>query len=196
MNATHTGGPVFSPGRGLAGVIALFLLVACQPARLDGQPNPDSPYFRPPTGSTLEIREPVEVSARRDRVYFQDGRRREWHQVNEYGAYCALMLAARADQARTLEPGSYVVEAVSRRYLFGVARHDVPARAVPVAERDRGGREDYRVLALVLALSGPDSRLEALVCARWGLPQGMAKVTLRDIRETLGTGFELRLAPG
>lgn len=182
--------PAGAGGR-LGSLVLLLSLVACQPAYIEGEPNLDSPYYRPPTGSTLEIREPVVVDAGRDRVYFQRGRRRAWHEVNEYRAYCALMLAERADQARTIEPGSYRVEAVSRRHLFQLAR--APARALPVDRRDRG-RDDYRVLALVLRLSGPDRRLEGLACAQWELPQGMARVTVRGIRASLGTAFALHLA--
>lgn len=176
-------------------VLVSMLLAGCNPAFLDGRPNLSSPYYRPATGSMLEIRQPVEVAARSDRAYFQDGRQRAWQEVNEYRPYCALMVTERADQARTIAPGTYRVEAVSQRPVFQLARWPAPARAVPVAERNRG-RDDYHALALVLKLAGPDERLQGLACVEWGLPQGLPEVTVEGIRASLGPGFELQLAAG
>lgn len=175
----------------LAALLLPLALSTCRPAYVDGEPNLDSPYFKPPTGSTLHIRQPVAVDAGRDRAYFQAGRRRAWHEVNEYRAYCALVLTDRADRERTIAPGRYRVEAVSLQHLFQLA--GARARASPVSRRDEG-HDGYHVLALALKLCGPDPRLEGLACARWGLPQGMPRVTVRVMREALGDRFALELA--
>lgn len=172
-----------------------LLLAGCQPAYLDGAPNLSSPYYRPPAGSTLEILRAVTMPAGSDRLYFQDGRLRRWYEVNEYRAYCALVLEGEAGGVTAIAPGDYTVRAVSNRYLFRLARSNRPAamRAVSLEGRDDSG-EDYRVLALILDLEGPDPRVHALACANWGIPSGMPRVTVRSIRASLGEGFELRLA--
>lgn len=179
---------------GLATAGLAVALAACQPAYLDGRPNLDSPYYRPPTGSTVEILAPLPVAARSDRVYLQQGRNLPWYDVNEFRAYCALLLEDRADQARTIEPGRYTVRAVASRTLFQLARTSRP-RALPVMRSDRDdSRDDYRVLALVMKLAGPDPQVQALACADWGIPQGGPRVTVRVIRAALGDRVALRLA--
>lgn len=181
---------------GLALAALALALAACQPAYRHGEPNLASPYYRPPVDSTLEILEPVAVAARSDRVYFQKGRSVPWYEVNEFGAYCALMLEDKANRARSIEPGRYTVRAVSSRRLFQLAHAPRPVAVRAARFGDDDGGEDYNVLALVLALEGPDARVRALACADWGIPQGMPRVTVRMMRAALGDAFDLRLAEG
>lgn len=178
---------------GFVPLALVLLLTGCQPAYRNGEPNLSSPYYRPPAGSTLELLEPLTAAARSDRIYFQDGRSVRWHDVNQYGAYCALMLDEDDDRARTIEPATYTIRAVSDRYLFRLARAPEPG-LLRVAVRDDDGGEDYKVLALIMKLEGPDPRIEALACADWGIPQGARRVTVRMIRAALGGAFALRLA--
>ena len=179
----------------IALLAAGLLLAGCQPAYVDGEPNPESPYYSPPTGSVLEIRQPLDVPARSDRVYFQRGDTMPWHEVNQYSAYCALRLENKASEPRRIAPGTYTVREVSTQHLFQLAQADtgvVPVRGVAFDGSD-DSREDYQVLAMVLALDGPDQQVEALACADWGLPQVMRRVTLESIGRSLGDHAELRL---
>lgn len=174
--------------------IIATLLAGCQSAYRNGEPNLSSPWYTPPTGSTLEILQPLSVPARSDRVYFQEGRRLPWQAVNEYRAYCALMLADRSDQARTIAPDDYNVRAVSTRRLFQLAG-GLPAQPIRVASFGTDdSRNDYEVLALVMKLDGPNTQVEALACADWVIPQGIRSVTVETIRASLGAAIELRLA--
>ncbi len=181
--------------RAIAFILGLAL-AGCQPAYINGEPNTSSPYYRPPTGSVVELSHALEVPARRDRVYFQQGRILPWYEVNEYGAYCALRVRDKASQPQSLDPGRYTVREVSNQHIFMLASRAAPrAAAVTVGfDGSDNSREDYQTLALVLALEGPDQRVESLACAQWGVPQVMKRVTVEGIRRALGSHASLTLA--
>lgn len=180
----------------IAGVVLITALLAgCQPAYRNGEPNTASPYYEPPTGSVVEINHSLEVPARSDRVYFQEGRILPWQEVNEYGSYCALRVENKASQARRLEPGRYTVREVSTEHIFMLAARPAPLAAAFTVGFDGGddSREDYQTLALVLGLEGPDDRVQSLACAEWGLPQVMQRVTVEGMRQALGSHASLIL---
>ena len=176
-------------------VILSLALAGCQPAYVDGEPNTASPYYEPPTGSVLELNHTLEVPARGDRVYFQQGRILLWHEVNEYRGYCALRVRDKQSEPQRLEPGRYTVREVSTEHIFMLAaRPTVRAAAVAVGfDGNDSSREDYQTLALVLALEGPDDRVQSLACAEWGIPQVMPRVTVDGMGRALGSHATLTL---
>ena len=178
-----------------ATAILALALAGCQPAYVDGDPNTASPYYEPPTGSVVELSHPLEVPARSDRVYFQQGRILPWQEVNEYRGYCALRVRDKQSQPQSLEPGRYTVRAVSTEHIFMLAaRPTVHAAAFAVGfDGNDNSREDYQTLALVLALEGPDERVQSLACAEWGIPQVMPRVTVDGMRRALGSHATLAL---
>lgn len=180
----------------VAGIVLITAsLAGCQPAYRNGEPNTASPYYEPPTGSVVEINHALEVPARNDRVYFQQGRILPWQQVNEYRGYCALRVRDKASETQRTEPGRYSVRDVSTEHVFMLAGHPAPrAAAVPVGfDGGDDSQEDYQTLALVLRLEGPDDRVQSLVCAEWGVPQVMQRVTVDGIRRALGSHASLNL---
>ena len=176
-------------------VLVAGVLAGCQPVYRNGEPNTASPYYEPPTGSVVEINHSLEVPARSNRVYFQQGRILPWHQVNEYRGYCALRVRDKASQAQRLEPGRYTVREVSTEHIFMLAsRPRLRAAAFPVGfDGSDDSREDYQTLALVLSLEGPDERVQSLACAEWGVPQVMKRVTVDGVRQALGSHAGLTL---
>lgn len=176
-------------------VATMMMLVACQPAYRDGRPNPDSPYFRIPGGSELVIHAPLEVSARSDRVYFQDGQVMPWHEVNRYQPYCALTLAYAEPAPGRIASGTFTVLESNIRFLFHLAA--ATPRPFPARRSDADGIDDYQVQATELILAAAaQPRVERLICAAWRLPQGSASVTLNHIEQALGDRASLRIRAG
>jgi hypothetical protein len=173
------------------------LLIACQPAFIDGAPNEKSPYFEIPVDSTFVLQQPLTVPPRTDSVYFQSGQILAWYDVNEYSSYCVLRLNSKSETIRRVEPDRFVVRRVSTEFFFQLARRYAPvARAVRVASmgRDRDG-ESYQVAAMVMALvSARQPEVARLTCADWTLPQGSPAITVQKIRQALGPFFDLQLA--
>ena len=179
----------------VAAVILAMALAGCQPAYVDGEPNTASPYYEPPTGSVVELNHALEVPARNNRVYFQEGRILPWQDVNEYRGYCALRVRDKQSEPQSLEPGRYTVREVSTEHIFMLAaRPPRVAAAFTVGfDGNDNSREDYQTLALVLALEGPDDRVQSLACAEWGIPQVMQRVTVDGVRRALGSHATLTL---
>ncbi len=154
------------------------------------QGNENSKYYRVPVDSTLVLNQSLTIPIRHKRVYFQDGRPLAFYEVNEYQPWCVLRMRAKKDVAQKLVPDEFVVSAVRREDLYEVAR--LP---VLVAQFDPGGTEmTYQVIASRMELSSdiqPD--VQSLSCSRWRIPQDRYWVTIRDVRESLGSIFDLRL---
>lgn len=169
-----------------------ILLTACQPAYLsNGQPNPNSPYFEIPVDSKFVLRKDVTFPPYRKDMFFQNGKLSDYSGVNEWTAYCALSLHAQRRVPFTVKADTFVAKKVSREYLFQLASGPVQV----AAQRDRGGFQEWRVLATVFELSS-DSQPEVarMTCAEWGSPQDQSNVTLNGIRTSFGDFVELQIA--
>ena len=183
-------------------ILFLFTLIpACQSAYINGVPNERSPYFQVPIDSKLILNRTITIEPAQKTAYFQRGRTIPWHQVNKYGAYCALALERTRDVEQTVRPGEFVVHKVSDENLFTIAkageRNLVPiAFKLHVADmRDSNGMA-YEVLATVMELrSDTQSEVRRLTCADWGIPQSTPFLTVEKIRQSLGDFFSLKLAP-
>jgi len=176
-----------------AALILSAALGACQPAFINGVPNENSPYFEVPVDSRLVLRDALEVPAREDSAYFQRGRTVRWYDVNIYGTWCVLKLAAKRDAPQTIQADEFVVGKVwsERRYYLGAA----PGVRLAAMSFDRDDGETYEVMATVMRLHSPrQPEVVQLVCADWGLPQGGTYLTVHKIRRTLGDYLRLELA--
>jgi len=184
-------------------LLMMLLLGACQPAYLDGRPNPQSPYFDIPSGSELVLHEPLEVIPRSDRVYLQKGRALPWHEVDRYAAYCAFALEYAEPARGEIAADRFTVLESNTRYLFRLARAE-PLRLASAgallrtaSRSDDDGIDDYQVQATELVLhSDSQPRVKRLICANWRLPQGAPSVTLNSIAEALGERASLRVRTG
>lgn len=169
-----------------------ILLTACQPAYLsDGRPNPSSVYFEIPVDSKFVLRKDVTFPPYRKDMFFQNGKLSDYSGVNRWTAYCALSLHAQRHVPFTVKTDTFVAKKVSRQYLFQLAGAPVQV----AGQFDRGGFQEWRVLATVVELSS-DTQPEVvkMTCAEWGLPQDTSNVTLNGIRKSFGDFVELEIA--
>ncbi len=155
------------------------------------QGNENSEYYRVPVDSTLVLNQSLTIPIRHKRVYFQDGRPLAFYEVNEYQPWCVLRMRAKKDVAQMIAPGEFVVSEVTREHLYEIARLPI---LVAQFDTDGGSEMTYQVVATRMELTSdtqPDVR--TLSCSRWSIPQDRYWVTIRDVRETLGSIFNLRL---
>lgn len=155
------------------------------------QGDENSRYYRVPVDSTLVLNQSLTIPAIHRRVYFQYGRPLAFYEVKEYQPWCVLRTRAKKDVPQTIAPGEFVVSEVTREYLYQVG-----SLPILVAQFGPGGGTNmtYRVTASRMALSSdtqPD--VESLSCTNWRIPMDRYWVTIRDIRQTLGNIFDLRL---
>ncbi len=151
--------------------------------------NENSPYFSVPIDSTVVLRRDLEVSSRSDRIFFQDGTIVPLREVNRYLPYCFLKLDIWKETPQRVAPDTFTV-----RRVYDEMRYQLAVHGIRLAQLDRSGT-DYQVVAKVHELASerqPDVR--DLVCAAWGLPQDMSRVTIKLMREQLGDYFDLQLA--
>lgn len=176
-----------------ATIACLLLLSACQSAYLpDGQPNENSPLFEVTSGSRLVIQRDLVVPPFEYAVFLQDGKVLGFPGLNKYDTYCAFSVDGPADPRKTIASGTYVVDEVYQQLLFQVAQ----ARSGFVKTGTRNdGNEDWQVMATILKLSSAQTSMALkAVCATWGLPQDMHKLTVAGIRRSLGDVARLDLA--
>lgn len=167
-----------------------ILLTACQPAYLnDGQLNAGSVYFEIPVDSKFVLHKDVTFPAYRKDMFFQNGRVSDYAGVNRWGAYCALSLHAQRQIPFTVRADTFIAKKVSRQYLFQLA-----SAPVQVAQFDRDGFQEWRVLATVAELSSAaQPEVARMTCAEWGLPQDLSNVTLSGIRKSFGDFVQLQV---
>ena len=175
-----------------AAVLLSLLLTGCHGYyQRHIQGNEDSPYFQVPVDSVLQLQREISIPPRSDRIFFQRGQLLPTREVNRYLPYCFLQVVTGKDTAQTVAPGRFVIQRVYDQYRFQLAQDQVE-----VAQLDRGGGTDYKVLAKIMELHSPrEPAVRRLVCAEWGLPQSRSFVTIRMIRAEVRDFFDLQLAP-
>jgi hypothetical protein len=174
-------------------VATLLLLGACQSAYLpDGRPNENSTLFEVTAGARLVIQRDLVVPPYHYALFLQDGKVHDFSGINKYDTYCAFSVDGASDPRKTIASGSYVVDEVHQQLMFQVAQ----ARSGFVKTGQRNdGHDDWRVMATVMRLSSAQTSMALkAVCATWGLPQDMHKLTVAGIRRSLGDVVRLELA--
>lgn len=173
-------------------IASMLLLSGCQSAYLpDGQPDESSTLFEVTAGTRLVFHRDLVVPAYQYAVFLQDGQVHDFSGINKYDTYCAFSVDGPSDPRKTIGSGSYVVNEVYRQLLYQVAQAPVGIRKVGMRD---DGSEDWRVMATVMKLSSTQSSLALkAVCATWGLPQDMDRLTVASIRKSLGAVVSLNL---
>lgn len=171
------------------GFLLIIWLAGCQGSVVKIEGNENSRFFRIAVDSKLTLKQQLVVPARSDRLYFQKGRVSQFQYVNEYLPYCALSLHAKKDVAHTLLPDTFIVHKMYRQHLF-----DLAMGPSLFAGLEPGGGMTYQVIATLLELrSRKQPEVTLMTCANWGVPQDLAHLTLRQMRESLGDIFVLQL---
>ena len=123
-------------------------------------------------------------------MFFQNGKVSDFAGINKWLPYCALSVHAKTKVPQIVKADTFVVQKVVRKYLFTLAKADFQ-----VAQLDRSGVDEWRVLATVMELSSErQPGVVQMTCAAWGLPQDISNVTLNNIRKALGDVVTLEVA--
>lgn len=162
----------------------------------------DSPAYRLPEGSTVELTKPLKFPYQSTRTFIQGGESLHWGQVNHYAPFCSFGLNRKRDGEplmTDLPPTRFSTSQVN----IGVeARADVP-QPFQVAGRgsagwsayvaSQGGAMDsgngspwpYRYYTTIELYSDEAPQVDDLTCAYDG-ERYDRNLTLDQIRDTLG----------
>ena len=168
-------------------LFALWFITACHVLQ-SGDLN-RSVWFTIPVDSRLELYQSLHLGPYQDRVYFQKGAAMTFSEVNAYLPYCAISMAQKRTVGFNIEPDVFRVKRVYQQALF-----DLALRQQYLAGINRGNGMTYQVVATFMDLvSERQPDVEALICTRWGTPQGRSYLTLEDVHQSLGNIFTLEL---
>ncbi len=169
----------------------LLLLAAC--AQM--QPRPGSPWYPPPVGTVLEVREPLPIPIGRTRLFFQQGHRRD--RYDPYRPVCAFEVRRIDRQAvRRLPPGRFRVRRVEP--VAAEVVRAAPLRLAglgPAGTGDSGRPMIQRGWHLWFEPSG--TRPEPLRLSCYGALDTADRAlppSLPEMGIALGPGFHLQLA--
>ena len=169
--------------------VALMCLTACQSWH---EPSVDSPFYPIPVGSTLILKQPLPIPADQVSVYIQRGRLVSYNGRDTYYANCKFELNTLQPLARTVDPDEFIVTDVGQ-YI----RLNFYQPGEMYAQRGGKGDVSSKLYAWVMRLkSSRQPDVLRMTCGRWDSPGGARQLTIREIRETLGDWFSLRLSAG
>lgn len=182
----------------------MIYLTGCSSAYLSGPPGENSPLFLVPVGSKVILTKEVEVPSGQNEVYFQNGDTMAWYKVDIYLPYCALKVFARRETSQVIHPDEFTVQKSYQQTFFKQVQAPDEAPVIqPVAfaqnvDLDQGGNMGYQVVANVLELhSGHQPQVTSLLCTDWGLPPTESHITLKKMRQALGSFVKIEMpSPG
>lgn len=164
----------------------LVLLAACQGAALQ------SPV---PVGSVLELHQPLTIPAGRSNIHFQDnGLRGTGGGINQYAPNCRLVLRARAEVPRQVQPDRFTIRRV-QHHVEGL----LAGLGAGVMLFDGNGSSHATYITDFYLHSEHQPEVVRLSCQQWQDPaydRFPSHVTLDEVRGALGARFTLSTAPG
>ena len=161
-------------------LLVLLLITACQSG-----PYPyDSPYYRIPVGSRIEVKQVLTIPANRARVYFQYGKSVQQHEVDQYFAHCWFLSWEVPDKKQTIKPGTFIVTRVQEfeDYVF---RRKTMLLATSRNVQIKGAHDSLTAIEYLTELtihSAEQPNIRKLVCNHWEDPSDARHLTLADIR--------------
>jgi hypothetical protein len=146
-----------------------------------------SPFFTPPAGSRLLLKQALTIPAEMVGVFIQGGRAVGNRDVDQYYPHCRLEVRERLDTAQTVEPDEFLVQRV-RRDIEVVSN----TPAAPLRRVSHGPSFFvYRTLLDLKSARQPQVRI--LICQYWGHPALDNHLSIHDIRRALGELMVLQL---
>jgi hypothetical protein len=147
-----------------------------------------SPFYTPPPGSRLLLKQVLTIPAEMVGVFIQGGRAVSNREVDQYYPHCRLEVRERRETEQTVEPDEFVIEQV-RRDVEVVSNTD----AVPVRVSHGGGPSFFIYRTLLYLKSAHQPQVRLLICQHWGDPALDTHLSIHDIRQALGELMVLQL---
>ncbi len=165
-------------------LIPLVALGACSltPARDEA-----SPFYVPPAGSRLVLKQTLTIPAENVGVFIQSGRAVGNREVDQYLPHCRLEVRDRRETAQTVNPDEFRVERV-RRDVQVVSN----TRTGPLV-RVGHGPSFFIYRSLLDLRSARQPQVRTLVCQHWGHPALDDHLSIRDMRRALGEVMSIEL---
>lgn len=166
------------------------LVIAAQPAwALDDR----SFAYEVPEGSSVVLREPLNVAVGRAAAFLQSGRQIGKNEGDKFLPTCRFRIKGDKDAARVIAPDSFRVTRVRRDYRIVGA----PGRWLVAGPMTAGADPTYEIYGVHLELeSAKQPAVWRLTCEElygWG-DFSAWHITLGRVREALGNVVEIRLA--
>lgn len=167
--------------------LLLITLVVLGGCRLSPTRDEASPFYVPPAGSRLLLKQELTIPPEMVGVYIQGGRAVTSREVDQYLPHCRLEVRERRETTQTVNPDDFLVERV---------RRDVQVVSnAPTTPQVRVGHGPsffiYRTLFDLQSARQPQVR--TLVCQYWGHPALDDHVSIRDMRRALGEIMSIEL---
>jgi len=169
--------------------VCIALLTACSNTQVVA--NEDSPFFSVPLGSTFKLNHEITIKPDQTSVYLQNGRIEPVGNIDIFRAHCKFELFTISDQARVVNPDTFVVRKIVDR------REDV-SRPLPLyaglSLAVDGGpmHETYSTVMFLESKVQPD--VFRMDCRQWDWVNTGVFVSISQMREALGDHFTLTLA--
>ncbi len=165
-------------------LIPLVLLGACQTTATRDE---TSPFYVPPAGSRLVLKQTLTIPAENVGVFIQGGRAVGNREVDQYLPHCRLEVRDRQETAQTVNPDDFLVQRVRRDVQ--VVSNMGTTRLVRVAR----GPSFFIYRTLLDLESARQPQVRTLVCQYWGHPALDDHLSIRDMRRALGEVVTLEL---
>jgi len=143
-----------------------------------------------PVGSTLTLNQPIAISSNLGRTYFQSGKIISEHELNIYYPHCSLTVNTILEYERIISPSEFNIykvmdnEEYAQGYILYASSNITVSSDGPIIT----GLASYYYLT---SANEPDVR--ALECIQWDSPYENNYLSIKEIRNTLGTIFTLNL---
>lgn len=186
----------------LSAALLVLGLAGCWMPRVT---DPASPYYDLPVGSTLTLRQDVEIPLGRARTVLQGGRAGAAASLQRYDAYCELEVeAVSVQQPQVVRADVFTITDVIRQQDLGAADRTVRLAALgggsalgvggrgfgfglQIGGRDQGGGQlVLNVLHLRLASAAQPQVRELRCSTGWTDPASARYPSLVELRRTLG----------
>lgn len=192
------------------------MLASCQGTPL---PYEESPYSVIPAGSRLTLHRDLTIPAGRASLYIQGGAVRPYSDVNPYYPHCRLEVEQVLDTPQTVQADVFLVEKVVYEEIPGPVSGGTSVLAHLLRTASLGGAvgletsgkdlgRGARVMGGLAADDGGSPwtfathfrlrserqpGVRSLTCQHWDDPALAVHLTIRQIRDTLGSLFTLEM---
>jgi hypothetical protein len=164
--------------------------------------DPASPFYVPPVGSRVVVKQPLTVPPGKTRVFLQYGQIIPRSERDDYAVNCNFEINTLSDSPRTIEVGSYTVSRSLRRSDDIVSREPLRVAASGglagvMMFRSDGGTPVLFEEAVLTLTSTPPTDVRELACrGAMDEPTEMRLPTLAEMRQALGAYATIEVPAG
>jgi len=172
-------------------LLVLLPLFACQT-----QPYAEnSPYYRIPVGSSIEVTQALTIPANTARVYIQYGKPVDYQSVDQYEVHCWVFSWKVLEENQTVKPGNFIVTRVQEFEEFVYRDNKIQLASITKTRFQdiHGGATAIEYKTVLTIHSDMQPNIRRLVCNHWEDPIDARHLSLAQIRTALGEIITIKL---